>query len=82
MSLSLHEVIEYGPIVFSDDDLGVLIGCNGAYLNWFNQIGPGKYDNSTCRARNKDLYESTVADVIDEAKEWFDDEMNSDVDEE
>tara|TARA_R100000152_G_C6748353_1_gene171960 strand:+ start:60 stop:446 length:387 start_codon:yes stop_codon:yes gene_type:complete len=43
MTNDIYEVMEYGPIVFSDKDYGVLITVNGAYFNWWNRV----YDSSS-----------------------------------
>lgn len=31
--MNIHEVLEYGPIVAGDEELGILITVNGAYFN-------------------------------------------------
>tara|TARA_Y100001938_G_C8002358_1_gene385415 strand:- start:254 stop:637 length:384 start_codon:yes stop_codon:yes gene_type:complete len=43
MTNDIYEVMEYGPIVFSDSEYGVLITVNGAYFNWWNRV----YDSSS-----------------------------------
>lgn len=70
------EVVGYGPIVFADEELGVLITINGAYLNWWNSDGKGGFVNVDCRSGHPDLYTLTVATAMDLAKAWFEEAVN------
>ena len=38
MTLTLFEVLEYGPIVAQDEDAGILVTVNGAYFNFYYQV--------------------------------------------
>ena len=38
MRCNIYEVMEYGSIVFSNVEYGVLITVNGAYFNWWNRV--------------------------------------------
>lgn len=39
MNDPIHTVLEYGPIVAGDEDLGILITVNGAYFNvWVGEF--------------------------------------------
>lgn len=40
---SIHEVLEYGPIVANDEELDILITVNGAYYNIWCGNGEGFY---------------------------------------
>jgi|GEM_PF-3597167 len=73
---NLFEVMHHGPIVLADEDSGVLITINGAYLNWWNSDSKGLYDCADCRSGHDDLYILTVSKAMDIAKEWFDEVMN------
>ena len=68
---SIHEVIEYGYIVASDEDLDILITVNGAYYNIWCGDYSGSYTNTDCRATGFDggLYGQDFVKVVDKAKE-------------
>lgn len=71
--MTLLEVIEYGPIVAVHPEFESLVTINGAYLNWWNHLGDGKYVNTECRSGHPDLYTLTVAKAMDLAKKWIED---------
>lgn len=48
MSNTIHEVMEYGSIIASDEDFDILIGVNGAYFNLWVGDGTGRYNNTEC----------------------------------
>ena len=74
--MNIHEVIEYGPVVFTDEELDVLVTVNGAYFNWWNGNGEGDYHCSTCRYNGSgDLYTQTVSETMDLAKAWYNEEI-------
>jgi hypothetical protein len=77
--MNIHEVFEYGPIVFADEDTGVLITVNGAYLNWWNPSGHNDWINVDCRSfsSHNDLYKLQVIEAMDLARQWFEDELKS-----
>jgi hypothetical protein len=69
--MTLSEVLEYGPIVAVDEDNIYLVTANGAYLNfWVNGVDGWK--NTTCRSREKDMYETTAAQIWDDGKKYLD----------
>ena len=70
MCNSLSEVLDLGPILAIDDESTVLISGNGAYLNVWVARGGG-WDNVDCRARVNDLYETSAADLLDEARAYL-----------
>lgn len=69
---SIHEVLEYGPIVANDEELDILITVNGAYYNIWCGNGEGFYNNTDVRALNsggQGLYGMDIVKVMDKAKE-------------
>jgi hypothetical protein len=77
--MTIHDVVGYGPIVFSNEECGVLITINGSYLNWWNFDGDS-YHNTGCRSGHPKLDKLTVAEAMDLAEAWFNEE-NEDEDE-
>jgi hypothetical protein len=67
-NLNLEEVCESGPILAVNAELGMMITGNGAYLNYWIERSNG-WDNVDARAREKDLWETSAADLWDEGKE-------------
>lgn len=85
MAQSIFEVMEYGPIVFSDEETGVLITVNGSYFNWWyrrgrRSDGTPTWENTECRATGLDrgLYEpsATLKSLMDRAEQWFQEVMS------
>ena len=84
MAQSIFEVMEYGPIVFSDEETGVLITVNGSCFNWWVRRetvrGDEKWVNTECRATSLDrgLYEpsATLKSLMDRAEQWFQEVMS------
>ena len=69
--MTLLELVEnYGPIVFANNELGIVIQRNGAYLNLGVQRRDG-WEHTDCRAVDKDAYQTTLAEAMDSAEEWF-----------
>lgn len=76
---TLYEVLEYGPIVLADEDLGVLITINGSYLNWWNASKWDYASNASlaykcadCRSfSDKNLASLSWAAAQELAQEWF-----------
>lgn len=66
----LELVEEYGPIVFANNELGIVIQRNGAYLNLAVERRDG-WEHTDCRAVNRDAYTVTLAQAMDSAEEWF-----------
>ena len=61
MRCNIYEVMEYGSIVFSNEEYGVLITVNGAYFNWWNRV----YDWASGFGRTNDgAMVWTCADVL------------------
>ena len=67
---SIHEVIEYGYIVATNEDLDILITVNGAYYNIWCGDYSGKYQNTDCRATDFDngLYGRDMVKVVERAE--------------
>jgi hypothetical protein len=61
-----------GPLVYWNEETGLAIACNGAYLNAYRVSECGNVNNFDCRARDKDLYQTTGAQMRDEAQTWAD----------
>jgi hypothetical protein len=83
MSETIFEVLESGPIVAGDDDMGYLVTINGSYLNLWSSIvesrGPGRAEavvwrSIDCRATNlpEGLYKLSAAEALDMGKAWLD----------
>ena len=82
--MNIHEVLEYGYIVASDEDLDILITVNGAYFNIWCGDYSGSYTNTDCRATSFDngLYGEDMAKVADKAEKILEDVVNGDEEEE
>lgn len=65
----LELIAEYGPAVYADPDLGIVIQRNGAYLNLAVE-GRDGWSHTDCRAVHADAYSVTLADAMDSAAEW------------
>lgn len=79
--MTVLEMLDYGPICAGSEEIEILITVNGAYLNAWVSCGDGSWENTDCRARNKDLYNTTGAEMIDEAEKYLEDILNGDNDE-
>lgn len=78
--LTMPEVLEYGPVVFADEDFGCLISIGHGYLHWWRHTGEGRYEEVDVRSSDKtsfDLNKITVSKAMDLAKEWFDEASKS-----
>lgn len=86
--MNIHEVMEYGYIVASDEELDILITVNGAYYNIWCGDYSGDYTNTDCRATGFDggLYGQDMVKVVEKAeailKEIVEGEEGNDEDEE
>lgn len=76
--MRLADILAYGPIVAIADEHGLMVTRNGAYLNlWVDRSGgpnsrkPEEWENVDARACECDLYQTTVAQAIDEAEVWL-----------
>jgi hypothetical protein len=69
----LTEVLEYGPICAINEEFGVFVTVNGSYLNFWVMEGNanGECTCTTCSTRDKDLYKTTGAEMIDEAEAYL-----------
>lgn len=59
-----------GPLVYWDEETGLAITCNGGLLNAYSVGEDGSVNCFDCRGRKKDLYNTTGAEMIDEAQAW------------
>jgi hypothetical protein len=75
---TLSEMLEYGPIVASDAELGLYITVNGSYYNLW--VGDGStFENTDCTpvGRGFDgLHGADCAEVIERAERWLNDLIN------
>lgn len=79
MAQNIYEVMEYGPVVFSDEETGTLITVNGSYFNWWQPAGRRSdgthiWVNTECRATGfpNGLYDgASLSSLMDRANEWF-----------
>lgn len=77
--MSIHELLEYGPIVAHDEDFDILVTVNGAYFNFWVGDRDGNYTNTEAFAvdgrvkrdneRSNGLYGLQIVDVMDAAKD-------------
>ena len=69
--MNIHEVMEYGYIVASDEELDILVTVNGAYYNIWAGNYNGNYTNTDCRATGFDggLYGQDMVKVTDKAQQ-------------
>jgi hypothetical protein len=81
--MNIHEVLTYGSVVASNEDLDILITVNGAYYNIWCGDYLGNYTNTDCRATDFDggLYGQDFVKVADKAQEILE-EILSEGDEE
>ena len=70
--MNIHEVLEFGPIVFSDPRTDTLITINSAYLNWWAGRFQGSYVNVDVRSRQPYLCTLSMSRAQDLAKAWYD----------
>lgn len=87
MSSNIFEVMQMGPIVFSDEDYGCLITINGSYLNWGSSIvETGRNGAQTVVWRNIDCRPTNLVngicalptgEAMAMAEAWFRDEVES-----
>ncbi len=73
---TMHEVIEnYGPIVASDQDYGLLVSVNGSYFQLWTATGRGTYTgveayDFASRIESKDgMHGADFSKVFDKARE-------------
>ena len=74
--MNIHEVLEYGAIVYSDPDVDALITANGSYLNYWVGTASGEYECTECRSSDDDLYALNIVDVTNLAQAWFEELSN------
>ncbi len=72
MGMNILELVEeYGPIVFANSELGIIIQRNGSYYNLAVQ-GKDGWEHVDCRTTDGVVaYSITLAQAQDEAEAWF-----------
>lgn len=81
---SIHEVLTYGSVVASNEDLDILITVNGAYFNIWCGDYSGKYQNTDCRSTGfgwAGLYDQDMVKVVDRAEAILEEIVNGDPEE-
>lgn len=83
MTNSIHEVLTYGSIVASDEELDILITVNGAYFNVWCCDYSGSYTNTDCIATGFEggLYGQDMVKVVERAEEILEDIRSKNQDE-
>jgi hypothetical protein len=73
MAASIHDVLEYGPVVFSEAETDTLITINGSYLNWWAGDYSGSYECTDCRAlgREDGLYGLDITQAMSQAQDYY-----------
>lgn len=80
---TMHEIIEnYGPIMASDQDYGILVSVNGSYFNiWCATGRPGLYENTEALHfgsrldSDNGMYGVDICKIMDVAKKILNDAM-------
>lgn len=73
--MNIHEVMKYGYIVASNEDLDILITVNGPYYNIWCGDYSGNYTNTDCYATFVStccLYGQDIVKVTDKAQSIID----------
>ena len=77
---TIFDVLEYGPIVAADEELGVLITVNGSYYNiWVGY--DGMYNNTDAHSVGVDVYGKAKFGAVVKAAEKILEEIRGNVDE-
>ncbi len=84
--MTLNEMLEYGPIVAHDEELGLYVTVNGSYLNLWrtalvSRSGEQEFENIDCRSRYFEGKRTTwlqhsVLQVQQWAEEWLEEIRN------
>jgi len=82
--MNIHQVLEYGYIVASNEDVDVLITANGAYFNIWCGDFSGNYENTDCRSTGFDggLYGKDIVKVQEKAQAILDEVLSPEEDDE
>ena len=82
--MNIHEVMEYGYIVASNEDFDMLVTVNGAYFNIWCGDYSGNYVNTECFATGFDggLYGQDIVKVTDKAQSIIDELLKGDEEDE
>jgi hypothetical protein len=69
---NIYDVLELGPIVAQDEDMGCLITINGSYLNFWVERDFGRYENTDCRSFSEtELNTLTWVQAMDIAEKYL-----------
>lgn len=75
--MNIYEVLEYGPIVASNEEFGILITVNGSYFNLWYGVD-GEYNSTDCYSLGADngLYGLKIVDIMERASKILNDVIN------
>jgi len=83
--MTLYEVLEYGPIVAQNEELGILITANGSYLNFWIAESHDQWTNTECRSfdfdGNKCIMDLSLSKVVEKAEQWLDEVLENELNE-
>ena len=75
---TLNEMLSYGPIVASNEELGLYVTVNGSYYNLW--VGDGvTFENTTCTPVDRGfdgLHGADCAEIIETAEKHLEDWIN------
>ena len=78
--MNIYEVLDYGPIMAQNEELGILITVNGSYFNIWVDRGNSKFENVDCVSLGNGmdgLYGIKTTDLIKKAEEILDEVIKS-----
>ena len=70
---TLFEMLEYGPIVASDADWGLVVTINGSYLNLWVSRGDNSFENTEARSLGIDngLHDLPITKAMELGQSWL-----------
>ena len=77
MAANIHDVLEYGPVVFNDSETDTLVTINGSYLNWWLGDYAGSYRCTDCRQDG--LYGLDITEAMSDAEAYYNDVLAEEV---
>jgi hypothetical protein len=70
---TIFEILEYGPIVACDKNLGIIVTASKTTLNAWTMIGPDKYiGNTKCKPITTPTGLNALEKLKRHAHEWID----------
>lgn len=69
--MNIYEVMEYGSIVYSNEEYGVLITANSVYFNyWVGSLSEG-YHNTDCLYLSENILNISLKIIMEYAEKYF-----------